>query len=79
MGMGLAGDGGRRSVVQDSPNVGDADVGRTPGVRCRDDPQFDPAADGILAYIVANAGKVAVYLTDGACFKCLHNFYLLKI
>ena len=69
MGMGLAGDGGRRSVIQDASDVGDADVGRAAGVCSRDHSLLDPATDGVLADVAASIGQVTVYLTDGACLK----------
>ena len=69
MGMGLAGDGGRRSVIQDASDVGDADVGRAAGVCSRDHSLLDPATDGVLADMVASVGQVAVHLTDGACLE----------
>lgn len=75
----LAGNRGWCAVVQDTPDIGRADVGCTPGVCCRDHAQLDPAAYGVLADMVAVADEVAVDLPDGPCLKslCGHVCYLL--
>ena len=70
--------GNGRSVVQDAPDIGHADVSGVAGICCRDHAQLDPAADGVLTDIVAYTSQVTVDLTDRACLKSV-SFHFIFI